>query len=161
MRPTDREWRLSAAAALLAATVLSAAAADKPCSEADKAFDAVTSWAALQKAVGDYGHCDKGKTAETVTEALLRVVIGGWPKVGEAGPILERDAAFRSWLGRRLSSPDLPPEDSREIRDLAKASCPKGQDKVCAEILSSVEMGRALTAPDLLLLPPPAAPKKP
>jgi len=141
-----------------------AAAADKPCTGADKAFDAVTSWAALQHAVKDYGHCDKGKTAEIVTEALLRVVIGGWPRVNEAGPILEKDAAFKSWLDRRLSSPEIPPEDSREIRDLAKSTCPKGQEKVCAEILSSVEMGRTLSAPDMMLLPPPTTPapaKKP
>jgi hypothetical protein len=165
MRPRDREWRLDAAAALLAASILPAAAADKPCTEADKAFDGVTSWAALQKAVGDYGHCDKGKTAETVTEALLRVVIGGWPKIGDAGPILEKNESFRNWLDRRLSSADLPPEDSREIRDLAKASCPKGQEKVCASILSSVEMGRAFSAPELIQVQPvspaPAPAKKP
>ncbi len=152
---------------LLAAFALPAAAADKPCTEADKAFDGVTSWAALQRAVHDYGHCDKGKTAETVTEALLRVVIGGWPKVGDAGPLLDKDAGFRNWLDRRLSSPDLAPEDSREIRDLAKSSCPKGQDKVCSTILSSVEMGRAISAPELIQLQPaapapaPAPAKKP
>jgi hypothetical protein len=163
MRPNDREWRLSAAAAILAASILPAAAQDKPCTEANKAFDAVTSWAALERAVTDYGHCDKGPTADIVTDALLRVVIGGWPRVGEAGPILDKDPKFKDWLGRRLSSPELPTQDSGEIRDLAKASCPKGQDKVCAEILSNVEMGRALSAPELIQVAPvaPAPPKKP
>ena len=148
---------------LLAAAAFPAVAADKPCTGADKAFDGVTSWAALQKAVADFGHCDKGPTADVVTEALLRVVISGWPKVAEAGPILEKDAAFKSWLSRRLSSPDLDTRDTAEIRDLAKASCPKGQDKVCSEILSAVEMGRAISAPDLMALPPtaPAPAKKP
>lgn len=42
--------------------MIPAAAADKPCNDAGKAFDAVTSWPALQKAVADYGHCDKGPT---------------------------------------------------------------------------------------------------
>jgi hypothetical protein len=161
MRPNDRAWRLSAAALLLAACVVPAAAADKPCAEADKAFDGVTSWQALQKAVADYGHCDKGPTADVVTEALLRVVISGWPRIAEAGPILEKDAAFKSWLNRRLSSPDLDTRDSGEIQSLAKGSCPKGQDKVCSEILSAVEMGRALSAPDLMLISPPAPAKKP
>jgi hypothetical protein len=161
MRPRDRARRLSAAAILLAAAAFPAVSADKPCTGADKAFDGVTSWHALQKAVADYGHCDKGPTADVVTEALLRVVISGWPKVAEAGPILEKDAAFKSWLNRRLSSPDLDTRDSGEIRDLAKASCPKGQDKVCGEILSAVEMGRAISAPDLMTLPPTtAAPAK-
>jgi hypothetical protein len=162
MRPRDRAWRLSAAAILLAA-LLPAAAQEKPCDGAGKAFDAVTSWHALQKAVQDFGHCDKGATGEIVTEAVLRVVIGGWPKVGEAGPILEKDAAFKKWLERKLSSTDLPTQDSAEIRDLAKSSCPKGQGKVCGEILSAVESGRALSAPEMLQLmptePPPA--KKP
>ena len=163
MRPSDRARRLSAAAILLAAAAFPAVAADKPCTGADKAFDGVTSWPALQKAVADFGHCDKGPTADVVTEALLRVVISGWPKVAEAGPILEKDAAFKSWLSRRLSSPDLDTRDTAEIRDLAKASCPKGQDKVCSEILSAVEMGRAISAPDLMALPPtaPAPAKKP
>ena len=50
-----------------------------------------------------------------------------------------------------------------EIRDLAKNSCPKGQDKVCAEILSAVQSGRALSAPEMLQLIPtePAPAKKP
>jgi hypothetical protein len=86
------------------------------------------------------------------------VVISGWPKLADAGPILDKDAAFRSWLDRRLSSPSLATQDSGEIRDLAKGSCPKGQQKVCDQLLSSVEMGRAISAPDMLLLPPPATP---
>jgi len=65
--------RPSAAAFLLAAAVFPAAAADKPCSEADKAIDGVTSWPALQKAAADFGHCDKGPTADLFTEAVLRV----------------------------------------------------------------------------------------
>jgi len=143
--------------------MIPAAAADKPCNDAGKAFDAVTSWPALQKAVADYGHCDKGPTGEIVTEAVLRVVIGGWPKVGEAGPILDKDAAFKKWLERKLSSTDLPGQDTAEIRDLAKGSCPKGQARVCDQILSAVESGRALSAPEMLQLTPTEAPpaKKP
>jgi len=160
MRPRDPAWRLSAAAFLLAATAFNAAASDKPCTGADKAADSVTSWAALQKAVTDFGHCDKDRTAEIFTEAILRVVISGWQKLGDAGPILENDAAFRNWLRKRLSSPSLPTQDSAEIRDLAKQSCPKGQDKVCGELLSAVEMSRAIAAPELLLLPPPVEPAK-
>jgi hypothetical protein len=167
MLPTAPAWRLSAAALLLALAALPVAAADKPCKDAGKAIDGVTTWAALARAMHDYGHCDKGPTAEVFTEAILRVVISGWPKIAEAGPILDKDAAFKSWLAKRLSSPDLSPQDTAEIRDLAKASCPKGQEKVCGELLASVEMGRAISSPDLLLLQPltpapaPAPAKKP
>ncbi len=163
MRPNAPAWRLSAAALLVATAMTPALAADKPCSDAGKAIDRVTHWAALQKAMHDYGHCDKGPTGEAFTEALLRVYISGWPKVGDAGPILEKDAAFKSWLDRRLSSPDLSPQDSGEMRDLAKSSCPKGQDKLCADFLSTIEMGRALSAPELMQIAPekPAPAKKP
>lgn len=154
MRPRDLAWRPSAAAFFLAAAIFPAAAADKPCSDADKAIDGVTSWSALQKAVADFGHCDKGPTADLFTEAILRVVISGWPKVGDAGPILDKDAAFRGWLMTRLSSPALSTQDSAEIRDLAKSSCPKGQQKVCGDLLSAVEMGRALSAPELMQIAP-------
>ena len=143
--------------------MLPAAAQDKPCTEAGKAFNAVTSWHALQDAVRSYGHCDKGETAAIVTEALLRVTIDGWPTIAEAGPILDKDAAFKKWLDRKLGSTDLPKQDSAEIRDLAKNSCPKGQDKVCGQILSAVQSGRSLVEPEMLQLmptePPPA--KKP
>jgi hypothetical protein len=155
MRPNDRAWRLRAAALLLAAAAFPAAAADKPCAGADKAIDGVTSWGALQKAVQDYGHCDKGPTADVFTEAMLRVIISGWHQVGDAEPIFEKDPAFRGWLNRRLSSPALSSQDTAEIRDLAKASCPKGRQKICADLLSVVEMGRSMSAPEILLLPPP------
>ncbi|HEX4944387.1 MAG TPA: hypothetical protein VFV55_08535 [Usitatibacteraceae bacterium] len=159
MHPRDRAWRPSAAAFLLAAAILPATAADKPCSSADKAIDGVTTWAALQKAVQDFGPCDKGPTGDLFTEAILRVIISGWPQVGDAEPILEKDKAFSDWLNRRLSSPSLSTQDTAEIRDLAKASCPKGREKVCAQLLSAVEMGRALSAPELLQLTPmPATP---
>ncbi len=142
--------------------MIPALAADKPCGDAGKAIDRVTNWSALQKAMHDYGHCDKGPTAEAFTEALLRVYISGWPKVADAGPILEKDAAFKGWLDRRLSSPDLSPQDSGEMRDLAKSSCPKGQDKLCADFVSIIEMGRALSAPELMQIAPekPAPAKK-
>jgi hypothetical protein len=161
MRPTVRAWRHSAAAFLIAAAALPAPAADKPCTAADKAIDGVTSWGALQRAVNDFGHCDKGPTAEVFTEAILRVVISGWPKVGEAEPILDKDPAFRDWLMKRLMSPTLSTQDTAEIRDLAKSSCPKGHPKVCADLLSAVEMSRSISAPELMLLPPgPATPPK-
>lgn len=161
MRPRDRAWRLSAAVLILASAILPAAASDKPCSSADKAIDGVTSWAALQKAVQDYGHCDKGPTADVFTEAILRVIISGWPKVGDAEPILAKDADFRAWLNRRLSSPSLATQDSGEIRDLAKSSCPKGREKLCADLLSAVELGRTMSAPELLQLAPAPAKGKP
>jgi hypothetical protein len=164
MRPNDRAWRPSAAAFLLAAAILPAVAADKPCSSADaanaeKAIDRVTSWAALQKAVRDFGHCDKGQAGEYFSEALMRVLISGWPQIRDAEPILDKDAAFREWLLNRLASPTLAKDDADSIRGLAKGSCPKGRDKLCADLLAGLEAGK-ITAPKLMEWPA-AAPAKP
>ena len=164
MRPNDRAWRLSAAAFLLAAAVLPAAAADKPCSSADaakaeKAIDQVTSWPALQKAVRDFRHCDQGQAAEYFSEALMRVLISGWLQVGEAEAILDKDTAFRDWLMARLASPLLAKDDADSIRGLAKNNCPKGRDKLCADLRAGLEAGKA-AAPKLMDWPS-AAPAKP
>jgi len=60
----------------------------------------VTSWAALQRVVHDYGHCDKGPAKDLFTEAVLRVVISGWPKVGDAGRFSRRTRPSRpGWTG--------------------------------------------------------------
>ena len=84
--------------------------------------------------------CSMASAQSFIISAMLRVIISGWPRIAEAGPILEKDAAFKSWLNRRLSNPSLATQDSAEIRDLARASCPKGADKVCSELLSAVEL---------------------
>ncbi len=108
----------------------------------------------------------RGEAAEAVA-ALRKALLAGLADADRLrGPefaSLEKDAAFKGWLDRRLSSPDLSPQDSGEMRDLAKSSCPKGQDKLCANFLSTIEMGRALSAPELMQIAPaaPAPAKKP
>jgi len=163
MRPRDPAWRLSAAAFLLAATIIPPAAADKPCSPADmasaeKAIDNVTSWAALDRAVRDFGHCDRGRAAELFTEALLRVVIDGWPKIGEAEPFLGPDSPFREWTTRHLSSSALSKEDSESVRGLAKSSCPAGRAQLCEYFREALEFGKPLVMPTPIEIAKPPAP---
>lgn len=147
--------------------VVPAAAADKPCTPADKAaaekaIDGVTAWVAFDKSFRDFGHCDTGNVATLFTEAMMRVLIDGWPTVGVGDEVLVQNPAFREWLMKRLRSPELNKDDSAAIRDLAKQSCPKGHDKVCAELLSAVESGRQISSPDLLQWPSaPASPAPP
>ena len=157
--PTLPRSALALAGALLigfASTSANAQAAD--CAKADAAIDRVTTWPALAQAMKDYRACDKGPTAELFTEALLRVVVGGWPKIAEAEPAFAADPAFRDWTLRRLRSPDLPKDEAESVRDLAKGSCPKGQAKLCADLAAAAEMSRASASPDLIVIPP-AAPK--
>lgn len=161
MRPNDRAWRPSAAAALLilATAAIPAVAADKPCtkadaSNADKAVDKVVSWATLQKAVKDFGHCDTGPTADAFTEALMRVVVSGWPKIAEAEPVFERDGAFRDWTMKRLASDAVSKDDAESVHDLAQNSCPRGLKKLCTDLHDAVDSGK----PDHGKPPPKAAP---
>ena len=128
------------------------------CARADASIDRVTTWPALAQAFRDFRACDKGPTAELFTEALLRVVIGGWPKLPEAGPAFAAEPAFREWALRRLRSPDLPKDDAESVRDLARGSCPKGQEKLCTDLAAAAEMSRASASPDLIVIPP-ATPK--
>lgn len=144
---------------MTAIAVMAAAPAQaQDCAKADAAIDRVTSWLALAQAVRDYRACDKGPTSETFTEALLRVLIGGWPKVAEAAPAFASDPAFRDWTLSRLRNPTLPREDAETVRDLAKGSCPKGRETLCADVAAAAESGLPM-APPVPAPSPPAAPK--
>ena len=151
-------WRSLAGALLVVVAPCGAWAQSADCAKADAAIDRVTTWPALAQAVKDYRACDKGTTAEVFTEALLRVVVGGWPKIAEAEPVFSADPSFRDWALRRLRSPDLPKDEAETVRDLAKGSCPKGRDKLCADLATAAEMSRASASPDLIVIPP-ATPK--
>lgn len=163
MRPEPKAWRLSAAPLLALALALPAAAQDKPCAKAGESVDKVLTWTALRIAVKDYGHCDKGETKEIFTDALMRVAVGGWPKVAELGPLWE-DAAFRGWIVKRLEDPASPKGDIDDLNDLAGASCPKGMLKVCEQLQVAINKGREAAAPKKSApapAPAPAAPAKP
>lgn len=153
-----RSARALASALVVALAPWGALAQAGDCAKADAAVDRVTTWPALAQAVKDYRACDKGQTAELFTEALLRVVVGGWPKIAEAEPVFSADSSFRDWALRRLRSPDLPKDEAESVRDLAKGSCPKGREKLCADLAAAAEMSRASASPDLIVIPP-ATPK--
>jgi hypothetical protein len=93
------------------------------------------------------------------SDALLRVVIDGWPRFSEAGPILGKDDAFREWVMTRLGSPAIDKDDAQTIRDLAKASCPKGQSRTCDDLLSALDAGKPLQPIQMMPSAGPAAPK--
>jgi hypothetical protein len=162
MRPNVRAWRLSAAALFIAAAAIPAAAADKPCSKADaanaeKAIDKVVSWPMMQKSVKDFGHCDTGNAANLFTESLLRLLVGGWPKIKELEPLFNNDTAFREWILKRLSDPALPGGDADDVHDLSQNSCPKAQKNLCEALHGAVEAGKNAAAPKPAAAPTPAA----
>lgn len=159
MRPDVPAWRRSAALFLLAFAT-GAGAADKPCSKADaasaeKTIDRVLTWPAMQKAWKDYGHCDTGAVADLYSEALLRLIVGNWPKIAELEPAFTNDLAFREWILNRLSGGALPKGDLDDVHDLTQNSCPKAQKRMCEALHEAAEKGQAKVAP---AAPKPAAP---
>lgn len=159
MRPDVPAWRHSAALLLLAFAT-AAGAADKPCSKADaanaeKTIDRVLTWPAMHKAWKDYGHCDTGTVADLYTEALLRLIVGNWPKVAELEPSFTNDLAYREWILARISGGALPKGDVDDVHDLTQNNCPKAQKRMCDTLHEAAEKGQAKVAP---AAPKPAAP---
>jgi hypothetical protein len=169
MRPDVPAWRLSAASLVLCFTVaVPAIAADKPCSKADaaaaeKAIDRVVSWAAMHKAWKDYGHCDADNVAMVFSDALMRMLVGNWPKFAELEPAFTSDTAYRDWILDRVGGGKLSKGDVDDIHDLTQNSCPKGQKRVCDPLHAAAEkaQGKAAPPPPKPAAPAPAAPAAP
>ena len=131
------------ALAILAAAVISfpALGADKPCTKpeaakAQKALDAVVTWAQLQKASQDYRHCDVEGTSEQFTDALMRLVID-WKNV-DAFATCMKDAQFKSFVHTHFKSPAAK-DDLQDVYARAKSSCPKGLDAFCEELAEAAK----------------------
>ena len=161
MSPIARELRRSAAALFLAAAAVHALAADKPCSKsestaAEKFLERASSWSQLQQFARDHGNCDQGTTADVVTEALMRLTISDWKKIGDFEAIAAKDPDFKRWVLGRLASPLVSPDDADMVRDLARGSCPKGRESLCAELRAALEPPEKASPP--AKTPPAAAP---
>lgn len=159
MRPDVPAWRRSAVLVSLCLAFASPAIAQKPCSKADaaaaeKAIDRVVSWGTMHKTWKDYGHCDSGQAAELFTEALLRMIVGSWPKIAELEPTFNNDVPYREWILARLGSGGLPKGDLDDVHDLTQNNCPKSQKRLCDALHEAAEKGQGKGAP----APKPAAP---
>ena len=157
-RPDMRLHRILPALAL--ALCATAFGADKPCTKADaanaqKALDRAVSWASLEGAVKDFGHCDAGELVEQFNEGLLRMLVSGWKNIGTLGPIFERNPTFKDWVLGRLAGDQIAKDDKEDVRGLAKNSCPSGRNALCQQILEA-----ASSAPGAPPAPAPAAAPK-
>ena len=165
MRPDVPAWRPSAALLALCLAFAAPAIAQKPCSKADaanaeKAIDRVLTWPAMHKAWKDFGHCDTGQVAELYTEALLRLIVGNWPKLGELEPSFTNDLAYREWILKRVAEGGLPKGDLDDVHDLTQNSCPKNLKRLCEPMHEAAEkaQGKGMPAAPKPAAPAPAAP---
>lgn len=159
MRPDVPAWRPSAVLVSLCLAFAAPAIAQKPCSKADasaaeKAIDRVVSWGTMHKTWKDYGHCDSGQAGELFTEALLRMIVGSWPKIAELEATFNNDVPYREWILARLASGGLPKGDLDDVHDLTQNNCPKSQKRLCDALHEAAEKGQGKGAP----APKPAAP---
>lgn len=159
MHPDVPAWRRSAALLSLCLAFAAPAIAQKTCTKADaanaeKAIDRVVSWGTMHKTWKDYGHCDTGQAGELFTEALLRMIVGSWPKINELEATFTNDIPYREWILARLSSGALPKGDLDDVHDLTQNNCPKSQKRLCEALHEAAEKGQGKGAPP----PKPAAP---
>ena len=125
------------AALLFSGTVF----AQKPCTKADaaraqKALDAVVTWAQLQKAVQEYRHCDVEGTSEQFTDAFLRLAID-WKNVNDFAACM-KDPQFKEFVHTHLKSPAAK-NDLQDVYSRAKSSCPRGLDAFCEELAEAAK----------------------
>jgi hypothetical protein len=163
MRPDVPAWRRSAALLALCLAFAAPAIAQKPCSKSDaaaaeKAIDRVLAWPAMHKAWKDYGHCDTGQVADLFTEALLRLIVGNWPKIAELEPSFNSDVPYREWILARIAGGAMAKGDVDDVHDLSQNSCPKSQKRLCDALHEAAEKAQGKGAPPP---PKPAAPAAP
>ena len=141
--------------------VLSAHAADKPCTRSDianaqRAIDAVITWPQLRKAWADYRQCDSGEIADMYTDAVLRLAVA-WKNADQFAADAGKDAGYKAFVVEHLKSPAAK-DDLPSIKGRLASSCPKGSDAFCAELTEAL---KSAAAPALNLEPlkPIGAPK--
>jgi hypothetical protein len=128
-----------------------ALAQDKTCAKADaaraeKAIDAVTSFAQLHKAWQDWKQCDSGPVAEVFTDAAFRLLVD-WKGIDGLASSLQASPEYKSWLLARVKAGTK--EDRAAIFSRAKTGCPARHDAMCAELVqaSGDEAPKAAPAP--------------
>ena len=132
----------------LAAPVL---AQDKSCSKADaakaeKAIDAVTTFAQMQKAWQDWKQCDSGTVAEVFNDALFRLLVD-WKGVDGLASSVASSPEYKAWMLDRVKAASK--EDKSAIFSRAKTGCPSRHNAVCEDLIaaSSGEPAKAAPAP--------------
>ena len=138
-----RRWRLLAAAGA-AALALAAHGEDKPCTgaqpaAADKAIERVVTWGQLYAAWRAHGHCDSALLEDVWTDAILRLAVE-WRDVEAFAADMTRDAAYRAFVHRHLTSPAAI-DDRASLHSRATMGCPAGLDAFCAELAEVVKPG--------------------
>ena len=118
---------------------LAAHAADKPCGQAEKAIDRVATWGQLYTSWQDFKHCDKGPIAELYTDAILRLIVD-WKHMDGLASNVDKDKDYRQFIYDHLKSPAAK-DDIQSVYSRAKASCPKGLDGFCTDLIAQIKPG--------------------
>ena len=141
------------------------AQAQKNCSAADtaaaqKAVDKIVTWANLEKAWRDYGHCDTGPVEDGFTDALMRLMVG-WKQVEVIAGSMARDEGYKKFVYKHLLGQGATNDDREDLYALAKKQCPTNQDAFCTELADTVKPVKADALKPLTLEPLKLEPIKP
>jgi len=94
-------------------------------------------WDAVFKAYRRYGHCDDAAIAEGYSETVGRLLAHHWDKAGRLGILVRQDVGFRQFVLHHIDD-TVPQKYLERIEKNAESSCPKGQGRLCHEILKRV-----------------------
>jgi hypothetical protein len=145
--------RIATLAAALAVTAVTTATAQGPCTPRDaaaavKAIDRVNNWEQLHKSWKDFRQCDSGPTADGYTDAIMRLGVD-WKNMGTLAANMRDDPQYHDFILTHVKS-DPAKDDRDALFSRAKASCPKGLEAFCGEIVDATAGEKPLKTPDLL-----------
>jgi len=150
--------RIATIAAALAVTAVTTATAQSPCSPkeaaaAGKALDRVNTWGELHKSWKDWRRCDSGATADGYTDAIMRLGVD-WKNMDALAKDMGDDPQYHDFILAHVKA-DPAKDDRDALYSRAKASCPKGLDKFCGEIIDATAPEKPFKTPDLMQPLPP------
>jgi len=150
--------RIATIAAALAVTAVTTATAQSPCSPKDaaaagKALDRVNTWGELHKTWRDWHRCDSGATADGFTDAIMRLGVD-WKNMDALAKDMGEDPQYHDFILAHVKA-DPAKDDRDALYSRAKASCPKGLDKFCGEIVDATAPEKPFKTPDLMQPLPP------
>ncbi|MEX3895073.1 hypothetical protein [Paraburkholderia sp. BR10954] len=138
------DWDNRKMAALLVAAAIAAwmplaygnICPEKDAFAADAMVDHLDSWAPVNSAFSQYGHCDDGGIAEGYSEAIARLLIDPWKALPELDAQIKLDPPLESFVLRHINS-TLDIDDLAKIATLSTRSCPKGMSSLCKALANA------------------------
>ena len=101
----------------------------------------IESWAGLQRAYKQYGHCDDGAAGEGFSQTVARLMTGSASPLRQLEVLSQTDPAFRSFVIRHVDA-TLSTEQLSTIESRLPDVCPAAGTALCDEIARALISAR-------------------